>query len=86
MFLFPKETIAEVRKRLSRGSFDVQTGQPQPITGTPWEVPVPRNVNLNFGMGILFFIEKANLVFLFLKQIFSYFYTSKLKNHQPNFS
>ena len=32
---------AAVRRRLSRSSADVQTSQPQPITGTPWEVPVP---------------------------------------------
>src|SRR5215203_3653182 len=35
---------AEVRLRLSRGSGDVQTGQSQPMIGTPFEVPVPRKV------------------------------------------
>ena len=34
----------EVRKRLSRGSVDLQTWHWQPISGTPPDVPVPRNV------------------------------------------
>ena len=37
---------AEVRSRLSRLSGEVQTQHPQEITGTPCEVPVPRNVSL----------------------------------------
>src|SRR6185503_20708302 len=35
----------ETRKRLSRGSFDVQVSQSQAIEGTPVDVPVPRNVS-----------------------------------------
>lgn len=31
----------DARKRLSRGSVEVQTGQVQPISGTPVEVPLP---------------------------------------------
>ncbi len=38
-------TMAEVRRRLSRLSADVQTLQRQPMTGTPCEVPVPRKVS-----------------------------------------
>jgi hypothetical protein len=34
----------EGRVRVSRGSDDRQTGQSQPIAGTPWEVPLPRTV------------------------------------------
>ncbi len=34
----------ELRSRLSRESVERQTTQPQPITGTPWEVPVPKKV------------------------------------------
>jgi hypothetical protein len=36
-------TRAEERVRLFLGLVEVQTGQSQPITGTPCEVPVPRN-------------------------------------------
>jgi hypothetical protein len=32
------------RQRVSRGSLDVQVSHEQPIIGTPWEVPVPRNL------------------------------------------
>jgi hypothetical protein len=32
------------RSRLSRRSVDLHTSQLHAITGTPWEVPVPRNV------------------------------------------
>ena len=41
---------AEVRKRRSRASGDVQTGHVQPIWGTPVLVPVPRNVSLTTGL------------------------------------
>jgi hypothetical protein len=42
----PCEAIkADDLERRLRGSSDVQTAQPQPITGTPTDVPVPRNVN-----------------------------------------
>src|SRR5687768_12744704 len=37
-------TNSEGRRRVSRGSSDRQVLQSQPIIGTPWEVPVPRNV------------------------------------------
>src|ERR1700690_1111253 len=30
--------------RLLRGSADRQTGQPHPIIGTPWDVPLPRTI------------------------------------------
>jgi hypothetical protein len=36
----------------------VQTGQPQPITGTPCDVPVPRNVTINCDFD--FKMETAN--------------------------
>ena len=36
---------AEVRRRLSRGSVDRETGLLLPIIGTPCEVPVPKNIN-----------------------------------------
>jgi hypothetical protein len=46
IFLFSSvEIITEDRKRLSFGLSEVQTSQVQPITGTPWEVPVPKNFN-----------------------------------------
>ena len=35
---------SDERVRLSRGSGDEHTGQSQAIIGTPWLVPVPRNV------------------------------------------
>jgi hypothetical protein len=35
---------------LSRGSSERQTAQSQPIIGTPWEVPVPKNVIVNSPM------------------------------------
>ena len=38
-------TMAEVRRRLSRLSAEVQTLQRHPMTGTPCEVPVPRKVS-----------------------------------------
>ena len=37
-------TKRDVRSRESRGSWLVQTGHVQPISGTPVEVPVPRKV------------------------------------------
>src|SRR5438067_1270894 len=40
-----RESKTEVRMRLSRGSFEVQTGQRHPMVGTPMEVPEPRTVN-----------------------------------------
>ena len=36
---------ADARKRLSRGSADVQTGHVQPISGTPVDVPLPNIVS-----------------------------------------
>ena len=38
-------TMAEVRRRSSRRSDEVQTRQRHPMTGTPCEVPVPRKVS-----------------------------------------
>jgi hypothetical protein len=38
-------TSTETRRRLSRGSSDVQVSQSQPMEGTPVEVPVPSKVN-----------------------------------------
>ena len=35
---------ADVRRRLSRASLDLQTSQLQPRRGTPKDVPVPKNV------------------------------------------
>ena len=43
MFFPEKETSADCRSRLSRGSVERQTVQSQPMTGTPCEVPVPSN-------------------------------------------
>lgn len=42
MQVFSVSNKAEVRKRLSRGSVLLQTSQLQPRTGTPFEVPVPK--------------------------------------------
>ena len=36
--------IIEDLKRLSLGSFDLHTSQLQAITGTPYEVPVPKKI------------------------------------------
>src|SRR5918996_6569113 len=41
----PSCTTAPVRLRLSLGSVERQTGQSQPIWGTPNDVPVPRKVS-----------------------------------------
>ena len=41
----PASTMAEVRRRSSRRSNEVQTRQRHPMTGTPCEVPVPRKVS-----------------------------------------
>jgi hypothetical protein len=40
----------ELRSLLSLGSADVQTGQLQPIMGTPWDVPVPKNVTFKMSV------------------------------------
>lgn len=49
-----------MRSRLSRSSVDRQTSQSQPMTGTPWEVPVPRNVTFKsdelIGFDFLLFL------------------------------
>lgn len=45
---FPStSTITDTRRRLSLKSSEVQTEQGQPITGTPCDVPVPKNVIFN---------------------------------------
>jgi hypothetical protein len=41
-----------LRRRLSRGSVDVQTSQEQPIMGTPPLVPVPRKVMVSPGKAV----------------------------------
>src|SRR5213592_1833286 len=41
----PASSSAAVRLRLSRGSGEVQVTQRQPICGTPYDVPVPRNTS-----------------------------------------
>ena len=41
----PSWITAPDRVRLSRGSVERQTGQSQPIWGTPNDVPVPRKVS-----------------------------------------
>src|SRR5918995_4503808 len=41
----PACTTAPLRVRLSLGSVERQTGQSQPIWGTPNDVPVPRKVS-----------------------------------------
>src|SRR2546425_12088768 len=46
----------ETRRRLSRGSSDVQVSQSQAIEGTPVEVPVPRKVNFIEGQKRVFAI------------------------------
>jgi hypothetical protein len=48
MFLPSNEIKMEQRKRLSFKSVDLHTAQVQAITGTPWEVPVPRKVTFIF--------------------------------------
>jgi hypothetical protein len=44
--------MAEVRIRLSRSSSEMQTGQSQVMTGTPMDVPVPKNVIFNRLSGV----------------------------------
>ena len=45
----PSTTWIDARVRLFRGSSDRHTSQLQAITGTPWDVPVPRNVTRNMN-------------------------------------
>ena len=46
MTVWPACSIkTETRRRLSRGSSEVQVSQSQAIDGTPVDVPVPRNVS-----------------------------------------
>src|SRR5207302_10225400 len=42
----PDSLSAAVRVRRSRGSDEVHVRQSQPIWGTPYDVPVPRNTSL----------------------------------------
>jgi hypothetical protein len=44
IYLPAVSTMIEARVRLSRGSPEEQTEQPQPTIGTPVEVPLPRIV------------------------------------------
>src|SRR5712692_10256039 len=47
MIVWPACSIStETRKRLSRGSSEVQVSQSQAIEGTPVDVPVPKKVSL----------------------------------------
>jgi hypothetical protein len=41
-----------------RGSSEVQTAQPQPITGTPTDVPVPRNVNETSATAVILHVTR----------------------------
>ena len=43
-------TATPVRVRLFLGSDDAQTGQWQPMIGTPWLVPVPRSTSSRLEM------------------------------------
>src|ERR1700688_737299 len=52
MFFSARERRSEGRRRLSRGSLEVQTRQWQPREGTPMEVPEPRTVSLIGAVGI----------------------------------
>jgi hypothetical protein len=49
------------RIRLSRGSFDLQTGQSQRIEGTPIDVPVPRKVIVSIAGSELHAMRKMPL-------------------------
>src|SRR6185436_6388767 len=42
----------ETRKRLSRGSFEVQVSHSQPMEGTPVDVPVPRKVSFMIASNV----------------------------------
>jgi hypothetical protein len=44
----------DVRSLLSCGSLEIHTGQSQVMTGTPMEVPVPKNVTL-ISLFLVFF-------------------------------
>ena len=46
-----------LRNRLSRGSFDAHILQGQAITGTPCEVPVPRNVTFKTQVILVFLLD-----------------------------
>ena len=43
----------EQRKRLSLESSEAQTLQGQAMTGTPWEVPVPKKVTFSLPIFVL---------------------------------
>ena len=58
--------MADVRKRLSRGSLDVQTLQLQPITGMPCDVPVPRNVKCIIFLLCVSLLKTQNYTCLFV--------------------
>ncbi len=71
-------TIMEVRSRLSLKSGDVHTSQPQVITGTPCDVPVPKNVIFK----IWSLISCPKIAKYYLRSTNStpgYFFTSKVK-------
>lgn len=50
--MLPEVNSADERSRLSRGSGEVHTSQPHPMTGTPCEVPVPRSVSFKRVLGL----------------------------------
>jgi hypothetical protein len=47
MVVLSSSTKIDVRKRLSLGSLEVQISHWQAITGTPCDVPVPKNVTFS---------------------------------------
>lgn len=53
IFVLPEVSSADERSRLSRGSSEVHTSHPHPMTGTPCEVPVPRSVSFKLVLGLL---------------------------------
>src|SRR4051812_49325458 len=61
----------EVRRRLSCLSVDVHTSQSQAITGTPCEVPVPKNVMVTAAVG--FVLSDAKMQPVFRQAIYNLF-------------
>jgi len=68
MLLPPDSTNIEQRSLLSKTLSEAQTSQPQFIFGTPWEVPVPRNVIFAFIFD-LFNREKEGILTLLFPEI-----------------
>jgi hypothetical protein len=57
-------SITDERNRLSLASDELQTSQSQAITGTPCEVPVPKNVIFN----AYFFVKVRKAMDKFVKK------------------